>query len=437
MPTAETLAYFIEEDALRGAILNWPAGICVVLCLDETGTCELLVHHREERDHVLTKVADVLGRPLGQFQVAPERRGYPTRKLLFSEEQQLMGLLDEAENLLEVASDYAINYSFAKEEGLDPDSFTGNKPLDPHQRPMWSAGARVKVVTGHGPEVDDALLEAYEAAAAELGVAPDLLRLDDGEEDVAAPDAPPPALLEPHLPAGYAPVQDPSRQECVFAQARLQCGAGAVHLSLIPEEGALRQPAQQVHIAEVGLRDDFDRFVLPRQALEHWRPGEGASLLIDARAFPEALLARWTELPLEAQVTVTMQGIFVTPGDVASDAFGYGAEPAAWEAADAPAASGRSWLAGRTKLVLASAAALSLGSATLLAALMPPEPALAPEATPQLTQAPAAVNAAATGPLQTAGAEPQLANAVEEDDTVEPALNMLEAFAKAREGGGG
>ncbi|KKL79388.1 hypothetical protein LCGC14_2015310, partial [marine sediment metagenome] len=124
MNSADCLAYFLDDDDLRDVLPDWPSEIDLAVCLDEGGACELVVYHRDESARILIRVAEVLGREMGSFSVVPEVTGHPTRRVLFSEEQQFLAMVASADRLIETATDYLINYRFAIEEGLDPELVT-------------------------------------------------------------------------------------------------------------------------------------------------------------------------------------------------------------------------------------------------------------------------------------------------------------------------
>jgi hypothetical protein len=143
MENTEKLAYFLDDEAVRTIFPDWPADIAVVLCLDDAGGCETVLHHRDEGRAVLRRVAKVLGRPAGEFCVAPEIDGYPTRRVLFSEEQKLLALLAAAEDMPEVAADYDRAYCRARELGLDM-----HAPAPPPRRAAIPSAPRAAARTG-------------------------------------------------------------------------------------------------------------------------------------------------------------------------------------------------------------------------------------------------------------------------------------------------
>lgn len=112
---AEKLAYFFDASDLGSVFEEWPAEIGLVLCLDDAGTCEMLLHHREEGRAVLRKAGALLERGPGEFAVVPAVEGYPTRRVMFSDELKLLALVEDEDDLAEMAADYLINYQFEKD----------------------------------------------------------------------------------------------------------------------------------------------------------------------------------------------------------------------------------------------------------------------------------------------------------------------------------
>lgn len=289
MKNIDTLAYFLEEGTLKGILRDWPAGMSLVMCMDEAGKCELVVFHEKEAERILSRVAAVLGKPAGSFSVVPQVQGYPTRKVLFSEEQKLLALVADSDHLGEIASDYAINFTFAHEEGLDPEALMAVRRA-PNDR------------TGAG-KADDAVRGGAKAAT--------LSR--------AAPAAKAPAFRHSSsvpllgLSADYVRMSDAEKQDCHFLEGLLDTEGAAIRLTIRPDAMG-EDPAPQA-VPGIAFRDDFSRFVLPRASLgPRWRPGTAARFVIPASEFPAPLAERFRSGPHRAQVTITRGGIFVAPG---------------------------------------------------------------------------------------------------------------------------
>ena len=111
---AEPDAYFVDPEEVALLMPNWPECMHLVLCMDAAGLCEFVVFHDDETDTILNRVAEVLDRPTGGFAASPAIEGYPTRTLLFSEENALLKAVQSSDSLQEIAADYLINYNFAR-----------------------------------------------------------------------------------------------------------------------------------------------------------------------------------------------------------------------------------------------------------------------------------------------------------------------------------
>ncbi|MGR3633061.1 MAG: hypothetical protein ACU0A8_13250 [Limimaricola soesokkakensis] len=273
MSSVETLAYFLEEDSLRGVMRDWPEGMQLMVRLDGAGRCELMVHHRDEAGRVLEVLRESLGEAAETLAVVPPVEGFATRRVRFSEEQQLLALAASTDGLSESAQDYAINYRFAREEGLDPEAVIGR----------------------------DARRFAEEIES-------DLPQVSERRSARRAPQPEP----EPRLfPEGFEAADDPARRECALVSAHLHGQGARVRLTLEPE--AAQGNELPVTVGNVGHSVDFGCFVLPRGALANWQPGTPLVIDMPQEQFPEAWAARFRRQTHNAQVSITAGGIFVRP----------------------------------------------------------------------------------------------------------------------------
>ena len=335
MNQTDKLAYFLDADQLAGVFAEWPDDMNVVLCLEDSGDCEIVVYHQDEGHSVLSKVAGILERPVGEFTVVPEMRGYPTRKVFFSEEQKLLTLVADTIDLPETALDYAINYRYAKDQGLNPDTMrpreTTAKPAPlraerrtfearSEGRPAFDADHTAEVITPTfrhrelklPPRVSP---EIRARAARPKGIKP-RLRLTMGGLAQAVKAEPTPVaapVIEPQYPPGYAPAAQLMSEECHVFQAELVPQADVIRLVIARDKVTVK--TAPVRVEELLFRDDLSRFMLARDTLAAWAPGAPAVLDIPVAQFPPAIVDRFTANPRAAEVTVTGKGVFVTPGD--------------------------------------------------------------------------------------------------------------------------
>lgn len=236
---AEKLAYFFDASDLGSVFEEWPAEIGLVLCLDDAGTCEMLLHHREEGRAVLRKAGALLERGPGEFAVVPAVEGYPTRRVMFSDELKLLALVEDEDDLAEMAADYLINYQFEKDR----------KARERREAEV----ARARAATQKQP-----------ARSSEPFYWRPRLHLSEVREKAR----PKPKASE--IPQGYVPAEAISEAECFFAEGALRIGRRGVRLELAPELVDIKTCTRLVQ--EVGFRDDLSRFVLPRKAVKGWQP---------------------------------------------------------------------------------------------------------------------------------------------------------------------
>lgn len=121
----KVMAVLMGPVEVRQTFRDWPADMCLAVCLMESGDCQLVVFQQEEADLFPPRLQEHLGLRGDELCFFPAMPGYPTRTLLYSDEQRLMALVAEAPEIVEEASDYSVNYGFALDEGLNPAVFLG------------------------------------------------------------------------------------------------------------------------------------------------------------------------------------------------------------------------------------------------------------------------------------------------------------------------
>ena len=129
-PDPDAFVYFVDPEELALLSPGWPEEMRLLLCMDATGLCEFVVFHDEEEPRIFGRVTEILDRPVGAFAVSPQVEGYPTRRLLFSEENALLKSIQDSSSLRETAEDYLINYNFAREESLDFEKLMRTRRVD-------------------------------------------------------------------------------------------------------------------------------------------------------------------------------------------------------------------------------------------------------------------------------------------------------------------
>lgn len=260
MQSSECLAYFLDAEDLCDVFVGWPREIDLALCLDDSGRCELVVFHRDESSTILLRVSEVLGRDFGSFCVTPEVEGHPTRRVLFSEEQDMMSLIRSAPRLTEIAEDYLINYRFAVEEGLDTDLLT--------------TGAR-----------------RAEATAAQ------------GDAPVEGDAAGAPSVPEAPADRVTSAAQFPER-------AAVEVQKGHIYLTL--NDGVPLSDHLEIAPAALTVSGDGSGFLIEDGALAAWDRTGGALLDLPASAFPGPLAGQLRGAR-HARIDRADDGIVVTP----------------------------------------------------------------------------------------------------------------------------
>lgn len=124
------LVVLVDGADVRHVFSSWPPDICLAVCLDASGDCTMIVFHREERPGIAGPVLQRLGWTADEASFVPKVEGFRTRQFLYSDERRLMVLVSSNADILEEAHDYAVNYTYALEEGLDPLILVGQQPAD-------------------------------------------------------------------------------------------------------------------------------------------------------------------------------------------------------------------------------------------------------------------------------------------------------------------
>lgn len=294
MMSAEKLAYFFDHADLGSVFADWPVEIGLVLCMDDEGSCEMLLHHRDEEREVLGRVAALLERPVGQFAVVPPVEGHPTRRILFSEAQKLMAMVAAETELPEMAVDYLTNHQFESERRA--------RRKKPAAKAAKTQGWRPRFNVTDVRSKPDPARESKEAAVERI--------------KGARAQAVPPSNPAPHqspFPNGYLSAQEVRSEECRFANGVISLGRRGVRLVIAPERLTVHTPSTRVE--EVGFRDDFSRFVVPREVAKGWQVEDPLVIDIPVEMFPAGMQRHFALAPRHAAVTVTRHGVFVAPGD--------------------------------------------------------------------------------------------------------------------------
>jgi hypothetical protein len=293
----ESVAFLLDEDELGHIVPGWPSRLRLAVCLDPDGGCAMLVHHRDEAGRILDRIAEALQQPVGGFCVVPRHPGCPTRRMLFSEEQRLLALVAESGGLLEMAEDYAINYAFAAEEGLDPEFLTTGA------LGLGDAGA----VMPAAPEPPQAASDRPAPAAPMPSVQHVPQHTGPAGPVVPEPADPAPAAGAA-IPPGFRRLSEAERRYGVFVNGLLSLGrSGRVFVSF--GDGPAETPA--VEIDEVYFRDDLLGLAIPLSCL-NGQDSLPQRLAFDPALFPASLIATLEEAAQGVRVTATGPYLYAT-----------------------------------------------------------------------------------------------------------------------------
>lgn len=121
----DTLVVLVEAEDMKQAFDGWPGDICAAACLTADGGCDLIVFHRDERPNIAVRLALALDLEPSSTSFVPPEPGFRARGFSYSDERRLLTLIKADRALLDEAVDYAVNYNYAVEEGLDPLAMVG------------------------------------------------------------------------------------------------------------------------------------------------------------------------------------------------------------------------------------------------------------------------------------------------------------------------
>ena len=282
MNNLKAFIYFVEPEVIEGLLSDWPTEMRLALCLYKTGHVEIMMFHCKEGQSIIKKMRDILKLEEGSFGIVPETRGYPTKAIRFSDQQHFLKLIMEKEDLCEIASDYAINFRFAEEEGLDPIYFTNSsyKGKKPESNPTVKANQAVnpfhsrRVKTVHPP------------AARQKRKAQKITNFISGNK---------------------------TRYSGSFAEiARIEKIGEHVLLTLNPDAASDTDPVLQapgiIHIEE------FNQFLLERPLLKHWKAGRSAVVQMPPDQLFSKFPSDYFDNPRVAVVMIVPKDIYVTCG---------------------------------------------------------------------------------------------------------------------------
>lgn len=271
--------------------IGWPAALRLAVCVDRDGGCVMLVYHRDEEPRILARVAEAIQQPIGAFCVVPERAGCPTRRMLFSEEQRLLSLVADAAGLLETAEDYAINYAFASEEGLDSELLTTGAQVHP---PLDLEAAHM-MARHHEPEVSPEAGQRFLPRNVEAR-AP---KQDPIPQDISeAPSG---------VPEGFRALTEDERRSGLFVNGVLSIARSGKVVATIGRAGT---DLPGIEVATPLFRDDLLCFIVPISELR--QPVQPPlRLVFDPALFPAAMIASLESASQGVRITASGGFLYV------------------------------------------------------------------------------------------------------------------------------
>jgi hypothetical protein len=274
MTSDDTFAYILDTGLVRDALADWPEGMVLAVCLQADGGCKMVVGHESEGSQILRRVAVAVERDARSFAVAPAVDGWPTRRVRFSEEQDILNMVAEAPELVQVATDYAEARHQPEVAAPAPAQAAAPAP-DPAPQPSVMSQVKQRLHLGLG-----------------------------AVRRPATPDT--------GMPPGFAPLDSPSRAGCQFATGTIGGHGAGVRVAVSPDKISIQTEPKQA--SKVGFSADFRHFYLPRDVLKGWKPGRAAIIDIPADQFPESLRNAFLGRKFHLDVTVTSEGVFLTHG---------------------------------------------------------------------------------------------------------------------------
>lgn len=132
---ASTLVVLIDADDVKHVFASWPDDICLAVCMTRDGNCSMVVFRRDERGAIPQRLMDIFRVDVDDVCFVPRVHGFATKHFRYSDERRLMALVASDPDVLDEAVDYAVNYTYAIEEGLNPAVVLGwELPDDPAPR---------------------------------------------------------------------------------------------------------------------------------------------------------------------------------------------------------------------------------------------------------------------------------------------------------------
>lgn len=119
----QILVVLMDPVDLRSVFDEWPDRTGLAVCMLFSGEYLTLVYRQEELGGLANRIADNMSVPESGVCFFPAQPGHQSRRMLFSDERNLLALIADEPGLASDAMDYSSNFDFAVEEGLNPAEF--------------------------------------------------------------------------------------------------------------------------------------------------------------------------------------------------------------------------------------------------------------------------------------------------------------------------
>jgi hypothetical protein len=136
-----------DHEEMACSLDTWPESIFLAVCLLPSGDHHFIVFHADELDQFHSRLGRQLQLSHLSIQIIPSATSLTFGSMLFAQTQFIWRLIADTPGLFDEATDYAANYQFALEEGLDPLEFMGapNVSRDNGEEPLDSLRSEMAV----------------------------------------------------------------------------------------------------------------------------------------------------------------------------------------------------------------------------------------------------------------------------------------------------
>lgn len=121
-PPDLAIAYLPDPEDLALTFEDWPPDVSLALYLEPEGRCVAVPFCPAERSRIAERLGQIFKRDTDQIGIFPPLTDHREVPLLYSDEQALLAMLRQGDptKILGPVRDYALNYKYAEEEGIDP-----------------------------------------------------------------------------------------------------------------------------------------------------------------------------------------------------------------------------------------------------------------------------------------------------------------------------